>query len=59
MCGSQITTTDGLAAVALRSPCGVNPGPTTNTGLISGSAVSCKPGTPRHWATLEMNKNGR
>jgi hypothetical protein len=58
MCGSQITITDGLAAVALRSPCGVNQGPTTNTGLISGSAVSCEPGTTR-WATLETGEDGR
>ena len=30
----------------------------TNSGLISGSAVSYEPGTARHWATLETSKNG-
>ena len=36
-----------------------NQGPTTNTGLLSGSAVSCEPGTTRHWATLETGEDGR
>ena len=32
---------------------------TTNSGLISGSAVSCEPGTTRHYATLETGQDGR
>jgi hypothetical protein len=31
----------------------------TNSGLISGSAVSCEPDPARHYATLETSHDGR